>query len=96
MIIKSPSTCFQLKKIDNHLLVSSYDESKMKSGYFKNQEVCIHKMSLIVFLKLGLHTRFQHAVAFSKELNLFEPTNVITLKTQQHAVNAKRTLKTRV
>jgi hypothetical protein len=35
-----------------------------------------------------------HAVAFSKKLRWFEPTNVISLKTQPHAVNAcgKRSL----
>ncbi len=33
--------------------------------------------------------RLLHAVAFSKKLSWFEPTNVITLKTQLHAVNAR-------
>ncbi len=45
-------------------------------------------------LKLLCDSRFQRAftacscVAFSKKLPLFEPTNVITLKMQLHAVNA--------
>jgi len=34
------------------------------------------------------NVRLLHAVAFWKKLPLFEPTNVITLKTQVHAVNA--------
>jgi len=34
--------------------------------------------------------RLLHAVAFSKKLPWFEPTKVISLKTQPHAVNARR------
>ncbi len=36
----------------------------------------------------GLRMSLLHAVAFSKKLPCFESTNVISLKTQPHAVNA--------
>jgi len=43
---------------------------------------------LLDLKELVFNMRLLHAVAFSKKLPWFEPTNVISLKTQQHAVNA--------
>jgi len=45
-------------------------------------------LSLSCVATVVLRMRLLHAVAFSKKLSWFEPTNVITLKTLSHAVNA--------
>ena len=47
----------------------------------------------VSFFKPSCHTRFQraflNAFAFPKRLPWFAPTEVISLKTQQHAINAR-------
>jgi len=64
----------------------------------KTQTLAVHWKRLwqrsfrVEWIKLRCHIfnmRSLHAFAFSKWFNWFEPTNVISLKTQSHAVNAR-------
>jgi len=57
------------------------------------QITCEH-INLSCVATVVFSVRFLHAIAFSKKLPWFEPTNVISLKMQLHAVNAcvKRSL----
>jgi hypothetical protein len=49
------------------------------------QNFCLlSRVATVVF-----NVRLLHAVVFSKQLRWLEPTKVITLKTQTHAVNAR-------
>jgi len=57
-------------------LYASSQDGKNRIGYFENEP--------LIWLKLRCDTRFQRAFAAC-----FDPTNVITLKTQLHAVSAR-------
>ena len=47
------------------------------------------KLSCDMRFNLRFNLRLLHAIAFSRKLRWFEPTKVISLKMQQHAVNAR-------
>jgi len=59
----------------------------VESNNHKVDYVLIWSWSCVATVVFNI--RLLHAVAFSKKLPCFEPTNVINLKTQLHTVNAR-------